>query len=64
MKKIITFVSALAIVAALAAPASAATGGFDIGKAQPSINKAVTEIVSKPSFNWNTWLNNLLARFR
>lgn len=64
MKKIITFVSALAIVAALAAPASAATGGFDIGKAQSSINKAATQIVSKPSFSWDSWLARILEGWR
>lgn len=52
MKKIIT---AVAIVMALATPASAATIGFDISKARPSINKAITEIVSKPTFSW-AWL--------
>lgn len=63
MKKIIAFVSAVAIMAALAVPASAATIGFDINKARPSINNAVTEIVSKPDFDWSAWLNNLLSRF-
>ena len=64
MKKIITFVSALAIVSALAVPASAATFSFDIGKAQNSINKAVSEMVNKPTFDWSAWLNNLLARYK
>ena len=64
MKKIIAFISAVAIVASLAIPASAAVGGFDISKAQPSINKAVTEIISKPSFSWNSWLNQILSRYK
>ena len=57
MKK---FITTIAIVMALATPASAATIGFDVSKALPSINKAVSEIVSKPSFNWSAWLSNLL----
>lgn len=64
MKKIIAFVIAALLVLSMVLPASAATGGFDIGKAQPSINNAVTEIVNKPTFDWSAWLNNLLARFR
>lgn len=63
MKKIITIATALALTAALAVPTSAATGGFDIGKAQKSINKATVEIVSKPDFNWSDWLSDLLARW-
>lgn len=57
MKK---FIATIAIVMALATPASAATIGFDISKALPSINKAVTQIVTAPSFNWSAWLSNLL----
>jgi hypothetical protein len=53
MKKLIATV---AIVMALATPASAATIGFDIGKAQNSINKAVTQIVNAPSFDWSALL--------
>lgn len=64
MKKIIAFVFALAIVASMAIPACAATIGFDINKARPSINKAVTEIVTAPAFDWSEWLNNLLVRYK
>lgn len=64
MKKIIAIVSAVAIVVAMAVPVSAATGGFDISKAQPSINKAVTEIVSKPTFDWSAWLARIVEGWR
>lgn len=60
MKKIIAFLSVVAIVSALAVPASAAVGGFDINKARPSINNAVTQIITAPGFNWSAWLSNLL----
>lgn len=64
MKKIIAFVSALSIVAALAVPASAATGRFDINKARPSINNTITEIVTAPAFDWSEWLNQFLSRYK
>ena len=64
MKKIIAFVIAALLVLAMVFPASAATISFDIGKAQPSINKAVTEIVSKPNFNWDSWLSQLLEGWK
>lgn len=57
MKK---FIATIAIVMALATPASAATIGFDVSKALPNINKAVTQIVTAPSFSWSAWLSNLL----
>lgn len=64
MKKIIAIVSAVAIVVAMAVPASAATGGFDISKAQPSINKAITEIVTAPTFDWSAWLARIVEGWR
>lgn len=61
MKK---FIATVAIVMALAAPASAATIGFDVSKALPSINKAATQIVTAPSFSWSAWLSNLLEAWK
>ena len=62
MKKI---VAAVAIAMVLATPASAATTmKWDFSKAQSSINKAATEIVSKPDFSWDSWLARILEGWK
>ena len=61
MKK---FIATVAIVMAMATPASAATIGFDVSKALPSINKAVTEIVTAPTFSWSDWLARILENLK
>lgn len=71
MKK---FIITMAIMAAMVVPASAASinldlnfnfkPSFDVNKAQPSINNAITEIISKPTFDWSSWLDNVLAQYK
>lgn len=68
------FIITMAIMAAMVIPASAASidldlnfnfkPSFDVNKARPSIDKAITEIVSKPTFDWSSWLDSVLAQYK
>ena len=65
MKKLIAFALTLLLILTLIVPASAATTmHWDWGKARGSINNAVTEIVTAPSFSWSAWLSNLLEAWK
>ena len=43
---------------------AATTMRWDLSKAQPSINKAVTEIVTAPTFSWSDWLARILENLK
>lgn len=55
MKRIITFILAISLMASMALSASAFTLSFDLSKAQPSINKAATELVQEVEAKYPTW---------
>lgn len=68
------FIITMAIMAAMVIPASAASidldldfnfkPSFDVNKARPNINNSITEIVNKPTFDWSSWLSNVLAQYK